>query len=512
MLSHSSSSDERSTVIRFARHLPPELLDLIASFVDSHRDLLAFACACRAFKRLLIPWHLDYRLVRCHIDRQCAWSHLVERPDLARNVRGVQVYDFRSSMQPLPDRVPPAVSRTVVDGEAVKTAMSTPDKLLGITHALRSMDNLQDFRWSTGWSYVCPNEIEKQLFAEFELWAAVSQKSTLRRLEVLDLWNGWRPPTGFASEFTYDSDTYPLWSISNLSVVRLSNVRFLQQQGCILRFCEVLRRSPTLESLSLNVIDRSFDLLILLRHCQFSNLRQLCVEVGSRSASAMEAFARLLEHTPTLEDVRWKFASTVRPLEARSLPALKRLSAWEYFDSGHDTFGFDLLVDEDLPPRALETIAGIRLTPSSLAMLGRVDSSALRRLELSGFDTIGLVVEVANMFPRLTWLAIPSIDYMHDYGGVTNEPVHRAQFADVLEALPELEVFHGISLFKDPDLEAGTDYNDERALELATFCPTLRRVDHWDMNPNTVVILESGGEHVTWRVEKIPDYWGGYIP
>ncbi|KAI0066272.1 hypothetical protein BV25DRAFT_1525903 [Artomyces pyxidatus] len=421
MPSRSSSIDERNIFIHLARHLPPELVDLIASFVDSRRDLLAFASACRAFKQLIIPYHLDYRVVHCHLDRQSAWSHLVERPDLTRHVRDVYVYDLRSTLQPLPDRVPAAGSREAVNDKA---SLSTPDKLLRVSQALRSIDNLQEFRWLTGWSSISPEEMEKQLFAEFTLWGAVSQQPTLRRLEVLDMWSDSHPPTGFQSEFNYDTDYYPLWSISNLSALKLRNVNFLRQQNCLHQFSGVLRRSPSLESLCLYASNDSFDLPTLLRGCQFSNLRELRVEVSSWSTSThREAFACLLEQTPTLEDVTWEFNHAVRPLQARSLPALKQLSAWQSSES--HAFGFDLLVDESLPPRKLETIAGFRLTPSSLVKFGRVNRNALRKLELSKFHNIELVVQVANMFPSLTWLAIPSTDYTRDYWRVTKEPVHQ---------------------------------------------------------------------------------------
>jgi len=73
--------------------------------------------------------------------------------------------------------------------------------------------------------------------------------------------------------------------------------------------------------------------------------------------------------------------------------------------------------------------------------------------------------------------------------------------------LPELEVFHGVSLFKDPSGSSIVD-NDDRARDIALFAPKLYRFDHWDMDPRKAIILVKDGDDVTWEEAFVRD---GYI-
>ncbi|KAH9056538.1 hypothetical protein EDB87DRAFT_1566477, partial [Lactarius vividus] len=64
--------------------LPVELLDLIASFVPTHRDLVSLALTCHAIAYMVIPAHTAYRTIRIHSQRgPASWATIAARPDRA---------------------------------------------------------------------------------------------------------------------------------------------------------------------------------------------------------------------------------------------------------------------------------------------------------------------------------------------------------------------------------------------------------------------------------------------
>ena len=73
----------------------------------------------------------------------------------------------------------------------------------------------------------------------------------------------------------------------------------------------------------------------------------------------------------------------------------------------------------------------------------------------------------------------------------------------MLAALPELEVFRGVSIFRDP-LRTTIEENDERARDILRLCPRMRLVEHWDLDPARVIALAQEGDRVVWRVEDAP--------
>ncbi|KAH9008469.1 hypothetical protein EDB84DRAFT_1281098, partial [Lactarius hengduanensis] len=64
--------------------LPVELLDLIASFVPTHRDLVSLALTCHAIAYMAIPAHTAYRTLRIHSQRGPALGRLSPHARTAR--------------------------------------------------------------------------------------------------------------------------------------------------------------------------------------------------------------------------------------------------------------------------------------------------------------------------------------------------------------------------------------------------------------------------------------------
>lgn len=80
----------------------------------------------------------------------------------------------------------------------------------------------------------------------------------------------------------------------------------------------------------------------------------------------------------------------------------------------------------------------------------------------------------------------------------------------MLGSLPMLEVFRGVSLFRDPEGAGGgpgrMDENDERACDILNICPRIRQVEHWDLEPARAIALERRGDRVVWWVEVVEDH------
>ena len=73
----------------------------------------------------------------------------------------------------------------------------------------------------------------------------------------------------------------------------------------------------------------------------------------------------------------------------------------------------------------------------------------------------------------------------------------------MLAALPELEVFRGVSIFRDPESSTTIEENDERACDILGLCPRMRQVEHWDLDPGRVIALAREGDRVVWCVEEV---------
>ncbi|KIJ53002.1 hypothetical protein M422DRAFT_99625, partial [Sphaerobolus stellatus SS14] len=69
--------------------LPIELLEHAIENIDKPSDLQALALSFKSFSILIIPDHLDYRIIRCAPGDTIVWQHLIDHPHLARRVRNL---------------------------------------------------------------------------------------------------------------------------------------------------------------------------------------------------------------------------------------------------------------------------------------------------------------------------------------------------------------------------------------------------------------------------------------
>ncbi|KAI0035387.1 hypothetical protein K488DRAFT_30568, partial [Vararia minispora EC-137] len=68
---------------------PPELLEFIVREIEPCADLLALSQTCSRLRDVVIPKHLEYRIIRATTYHTNLWEHFLARPDLAANVRSL---------------------------------------------------------------------------------------------------------------------------------------------------------------------------------------------------------------------------------------------------------------------------------------------------------------------------------------------------------------------------------------------------------------------------------------
>jgi hypothetical protein len=163
--------------------LPTELLDLIASFVVAHRDLIALAMACRAFAFIVIPAHAAYRTIRIHGQRgPTPWANIAAHPHRAIGVRSVVLFDHSEEARFLPERAPNITALPHRSGrrheQGVRGGLKS-GTLLAAANALRVMPNLHSLILSGSFS----RDTTACHAAETAFWAAASSHGSLKRLE-----------------------------------------------------------------------------------------------------------------------------------------------------------------------------------------------------------------------------------------------------------------------------------------------------------------------------------------
>jgi len=473
--------------------LPIELLDLIASFVATHKDLVALALTCRTLKQIVIPIHAAYRTIRLHGRRGSPpWEHIAACPDRAAGIRSVVLFDHSEQARYLPERAPNLVTQpNPKGGRRCKERGLTAETLLAAASALLMMPNVHSLVFSASPSHDCHA-------AETSFWAAISSRSSLRRLEYTQ---ALYPPAPLP-RYTSDVRLYPFWSISNLTSLSVRNAAFLQHPPSVIQFSRVLGSSPALESLTIEARARSFDLHALLHDVHFPRLRTLALAIHADhpEPTYAPALASFLERTPTLEHAAWRPIDP-GPLSPNALPTLRSLRADVPTSPGAAGRGILLRGDDGSGSAELVALGPVCIaqpTVDAMMLMRRAAAGALCSLDVAEFESMALLCRALRLFPRLRWLRVPAVDYWYGYAPVTPAPVHAGEWVELFTSLPALEVFRGVSLLRDP-IRAGLDDNDERARDILSVCPRMREVEHWDLEPTRAISLERAGDRVIWR-------------
>ncbi|KAG9225623.1 hypothetical protein CCMSSC00406_0003126 [Pleurotus cornucopiae] len=441
--------------------LPPEIIDQIIFLVEKPRDLLALALACRAVSEVIIPYHIDYRHILTPL-RSNLWDHLITRRDLANRISHLYIHDDAESYgtSPFP---------RLVDWSEGWANETTDDTLLRVCDALSSMKNLVSLKWKPLLSELDP----ETTVLEGSLWPTIQSFASLRHLHL---------PYPMPRVRKYNVLSNPLWSISNLTSLTLDNIPLplypFPPAPCI---ASLLRHSPCLEKLCLNATHPPVSLpdIPLPRLCRLV-FRTRLRDQEPFSRSPCPSLSRFLETHPSIESVEW-LDSFPALLDDYTLPNLRHIY-------GRDTRnGVENILNTPYhQKRPIESLGQLRLSPMLFVALSNIQPHTLRKVDISHFPTIEDIGRLADMFPGITWLRVPAIDYRNDFSVVTTRVILTAEWPDVLSRFQNLEVFHGVSFFLEP---TQCEENLHRAEYLHSICPRLREVDHWDTESSAILEL-----------------------
>ncbi|KAJ7609017.1 hypothetical protein FB45DRAFT_945130 [Roridomyces roridus] len=448
--------------------LPQELLDEIISDLD-HTDLVSLALVCRASSTLVIPRHTEYRVLRTRHLLPAMWAHLARRADLARNIREVHISERTNKTAS--DRVPKTLIDSVVDQKVVH--VMEENRVRNICVALAHMRRLHTFTWS--WEVKPPALPTIEARHENAILAVLSMKTSLRHLGLSGLFGSHAPG------LTYDRDSvrYPLWNFSNLTSLCLRGDAWIKPANTI-HLKKLLTQCPDLEYIEMPME------VSALADCQFPNLKRLNLFLQSGGLRSIDPrYVRFLNDHPTIEDLSWLPLGPVY-ISPRTLPSLRRLRT-------------NIQVVGMLECQSIECIDIYQLDPATLVELRNLQGGSVRRVKLHAFGELDALHELAELFPDLTWLSMPS-----RYGHFSLD-----DWLNLLPRFKKLEVFRGQGLW------AAVTLNMQRMhgviMQLVQTCPNLRQLDHCghnearqDWNRISIIREGPGGENVRYEVDRPP--------
>ncbi|KAJ7114089.1 hypothetical protein C8R44DRAFT_710505 [Mycena epipterygia] len=448
--------------------LPQELLDDIISDLE-HRDLVSLALASRASGALVIPRHTEYRVLRTRHLLPAMWAHLARRADLTRNIREVHICERLNKTTS--DRVPKMLIDHCVDEKMVH--MVEERRIRNICTALGHMRRLHTFTWS--WDVNPPAVPTIEPAHENAILEALSRKKTLAHLGLSGLFGARAPGAGYDP----DSALYPLWRFSNLTSLSLRGDAWIKPSNAV-HLKRMLHRSPALEYIEMPMEFSG------LADCKFPDLKRVNLFLQSGGSRSIDPrFVRFLNDHPTIEDLSWLPLGPVY-VSPRTLPEIKRLRT-------------NIQVVGMLDCQSIESLDIYQLDPATLVQLKNLQCGSVRKVKLHAFGELAALYELAELFPDLTWLSMPS-----RYGHFTLE-----DWLDLLPRFTKLEVFRGQGLW------AAVTLNMQRMhgviMQLVQLCPNLRQLDHCGHNQarqdwNRITIIREGpeGENVRYRIDRPP--------
>lgn len=166
--------------------LPLETVDEIITYISSPSSLLSLARTCKALASLVIPDHLDFRIIRAPLGRTELWESVL-RDDLhAANVRSLTIQEEQRQRDwdDAPSKIPPFTGlvpearrdRAFEDGPG--TLEVNQEVMPVFVSAIRHMSRLYEFAWHS--------EASEKLSGMDDVWAALQELRTVTILHVVD--------------------------------------------------------------------------------------------------------------------------------------------------------------------------------------------------------------------------------------------------------------------------------------------------------------------------------------
>lgn len=125
---------------------PFDILNLVVTFLDSPKDLLALSLTSRQFYRLTCPHHIDFRYIRCDPNRLSLWEALFKHGEISKRFRRIELYNEAGSVRGGRTVLPQSWEFYDVE-EDLHQARAYNQNIDPFINALGKMENLFRFSW-----------------------------------------------------------------------------------------------------------------------------------------------------------------------------------------------------------------------------------------------------------------------------------------------------------------------------------------------------------------------------
>ncbi|KAJ6604043.1 hypothetical protein B0H10DRAFT_2229469 [Mycena sp. CBHHK59/15] len=320
---------------------PPELVNHTVSFIPRPRDLLSLALTAKSLHGIIIPQHLEFRVVCCDARRAALWKALAAQPGLASRFHTLEIVTESDSAPADTARI--AVPRSIIEAEgdsalAKCTVIQSVGKAVigcdagcvdALCAAIPNMSGLTRFCWDH------PGFM--RLHDPKAIFSAVAQNCVnVRELEV-------RFHDG---NLAFDDVSGPLWRLTNLTRLSITLMSIpmntSREQRHLAQLLEMLSECPQLQDLRFTyACRRSISLYALFAQGgSWPHLKRLVIDGDIDIASPNRDYSAakdFLRRHPQLEilSLPYSFELPLPPM-----PHLRWLLLPEFADksSGNPTF------------------------------------------------------------------------------------------------------------------------------------------------------------------------------
>ncbi|KIJ51890.1 hypothetical protein M422DRAFT_43724 [Sphaerobolus stellatus SS14] len=479
---------------RILTRQPNEILDMIAFHVDSRRDLLALAMTCKRLCDVVLPRHLEYRVIHCKPSSDKVWRHLIAHPLLACNVRQLQVMDDRSRD---PEIVP---SRAAEEPDIPLAGLEVhKEHQRLIIGALANMSTLASFYWACNNSLISFEDVSPALFT----------CEMLKEVEISD--NQMFSPTPAdqlhdQGENIMNRNTPEIPDLMSVAIRTAKTSTRQNKHPSLMRIQGLLiSHCPNLTTLRIGYDNRRPFIPLadeFLQQGRWPYLRNLTLQnLWCSTHTGFEAASDFIVAHPLIETLHLDLGRIQLDLPQGSLPKLKELISTR--EVAASILSCPFVEGESRP---LQTLKGFKLggNKDTILLQSLKQYLGLKRIELQSFVEIEDIKKLADATPKLTSL---DVGRRGSAPAKASGPASVNEWANVLSTLPELTELQGVNFFYEvTDGISHSDRsrikkNDEVASMLAWKCPKLKKVDYIE-NSGKVVVLGKEGDRLKWEVKR----------
>ncbi|KAJ7208246.1 hypothetical protein GGX14DRAFT_566973 [Mycena pura] len=314
--------------------LPPELLDSIVLCIPIPFDLLSLARACKAFHAIIVPDHLNSRVVRCDVRGVTVWLALTQQPAVAARISTLELIDDNLAGG---NRIPAALSPHLgYDSLKRAQASEIADEFgaQALADAIRMMSGVTRMCWIGNTHLrayrLAPGNGVKSVCAP--IFASLTQNCPqLRDIEII------------ARDLPHSIHLVdaPLWKFSNLKRVSVTVSRFTEVSTAICKhfpaMFDMLDRCPELQDLRLAFARKRrgmIDLSECFKDRFWPRLNVLILEGDLHSS--LPAITDFLERHPSLKILSLSEMDVPASSFPATMPYVRWLSmrstTWTSFD------------------------------------------------------------------------------------------------------------------------------------------------------------------------------------